>query len=85
MYFSGFTSFANITKSARGYPRIIHDGWTYGLPNVKHKHKERNLWLCTASFKKKRCSASIETCIIDGYTMLKIRKRQHICATELVL
>lgn len=85
-YFSGFTLFAYITKSSRGYPRIIHDGFTYGLPNVKNKDKERNIWFCTASdAKRKRCSASIETRIIDGYTMLKIHKRQHICVFKQVL
>lgn len=81
-YFSGFI-FANITKSSRGYPRIIQGPHTYGLPNVKTKDKERNLWLCTGSdARKKRCSASIETRIIDGYTMSKIRKSQHICVVK---
>lgn len=78
--FLEFTTFANITESARGFPRLISDGYHFGLPKMNHINKETIVWQCTGSdANRKRCTASVVTKTIDGYAMMCDRKREHIC------
>lgn len=81
VYFSEYTIFANITKSARGFPRLIYDDHTYGLQYGSYIEKEKNTWTCTGSelLSRKRCLASVKTKIFDGFAMLRVHNTNHIC------
>lgn len=72
-FITGYEVFANITRSNRGFPMVAYNGHRYG-------RKSGNIWVCTRSDKyKKRCTATVCTRIVDGYTMLRIRNPIHIC------
>lgn len=68
-------------ESMRGFPRVIHDGYYFGLPRASHITKEIITWQCTGSEfgTRKRCSATVQTRTIDGYAMMRIRNTNHIC------
>lgn len=75
--------FANITDGQNGYPRLQHGGYTFGRRKVKNHGFEEGCmkWTCTRSAKnKKRCTASVETKIIDGYVMMRVINANHICS-----
>lgn len=67
--------------SARGFPRVIHEGYSYGLQNASHINKKTITWFCTGSEvgTRKRCMATVATTKIDGYAMLSVRNQNHIC------
>lgn len=83
LQFPEYTIYADVTKSIRGYPRIIHDGYAFGLWNAStiSEHKIAR-WVCTGSqpISRKRCCAAISTKMIDGYVMMCNRKQKHICS-----
>lgn len=89
MLFSDYTEFANIKLSERGYPRLIHNGYSYGVNGKTTTHTN---WQCTRcepndgiSKRQKRCIASIQTKVIDGYEMIIVRNPHHTCPNDLVI
>lgn len=83
--FSEFTIYANVTASSRGFPRIIHDGYAFGLLNAsKISQQKITLWKCTGSEPgtRKRCGASIRTKLINGLTMMSERNYTHNCLEQ---
>lgn len=83
--FIGFTIFARIEQSQRGFPRLIHEGKPY-YAKSKSKIKDYTHWQCTRklrgqgkNMKTKRCKATARTKIINGYTMLQPVNAVHDC------
>lgn len=84
-----FTMFANITETSKGFPRILHDGHTYGRrkkqnSNGKKYFEDSAFWVCTKNVNKRRCTAKLETKIIDGFIMMHERKAHHICQPDII-
>lgn len=86
----GYPMFANILQSDRGFPRIIHDGHSYGICG---RYTGHTVWQCTRceprdltqpTRRPKRCIASIGTKIIDGYTMMGVRNTRHTCIDVII-
>lgn len=81
--FSEFSIFANIETTARGFKRINYGGYSYGWMSTRNEHKLRQYWSCTGSnSNRKRCIARVETEYIDGYTMMRLRRQDHICVVS---
>lgn len=78
---SDYPYFAKIKHSVRGYPRVIYDGYSYGLSKASDINREKITWTCTGSEfgTRKRCFATVATKNIDGYAMLGVRNQKHIC------
>lgn len=81
-----YQTFACITKSDRGYPKLLYNGFTYG---IKNKLAATTVWQCTRNAKtieggekNKRCSSKINTKIIKGYEMLSVRNPFHNCSSN---
>lgn len=85
--FSGYCIFVEVTQSARGFPRVHHDGYSFGLVNSLHLNRETVVWNCTGSEPgtRRRCTATVVTKVIDGYYMMNERNTNHICAKTAVL
>lgn len=68
-------------ESMRGFPRVIYEGYYFGLPNASHINREIITWQCTGSElgTRKRCAATVQTKTIDGYSMMRGRNLKHIC------
>lgn len=78
-----FSIFANVEETKTGYPRILHDGYSYGRRKLKNEqHNSLMHWICTGNKMKKRCCASLVSKMIDGYLMLKVKKSEHICTPK---
>lgn len=79
--FADYPFKAVLTQSRRGFPRVVHDGYTYGLPNNKRGLKVRNRWMCTGSnSSRKRCRATVETCLVaDDDRRVRLGRQHHIC------
>lgn len=80
--------FANITETSKGFPRIMHNGHTYGRKKIKNQNGDKYFedmafWVCTKNVGKKRCTASLETKKINGLIMMHQRKAQHICQPDI--
>lgn len=88
LLFTGkFTMFANITETAKGFPRITHDGHTYGRKKAKNSDgnkyfEDTTYWMCTKNVGKRRCPAMLETKKINGFIMMHERKTNHICKLD---
>lgn len=76
-----FPFFVDIVQTELGFNRIYHLGKSYGARNNKVGFKQRQVWVCTRTdTTRKRCPASIETNIVDGYTMMRLKNTEHICS-----
>lgn len=74
--------FANISETSKGFPRISHNGHTYGRRKMKTTNKyfeDTALWVCTKTVNKRRCPAKLATKKINGFVMMHERCSQHIC------
>lgn len=73
--------FAHITSSERGFPRIIHENYSYGRRSTAIAKNETIVWVCTGcqSGSRKRCLAAVQTKVIDGLVMMCFRNQNHIC------
>lgn len=80
-FFTEFTALANITYTARGFPRIVHDGYSYGMRKEAQNNRNQARWVCTGTEvgSRKRCVATIQSKVIGGRTMVCVRKQNHIC------
>lgn len=79
LLFPGFDIVAEVITSKRGYPRIFYNGHDYGFKTIRG---EVTIWLCTASFNKRRCTGSVETKVINNTLMMKVKNRKHFCEAK---
>lgn len=80
--FTVFTIYAHVTASARGFPRVIYDGYAFGMKaKTCNDPQQVTRWVCTGSesITRKRCCASIQTKQINGFTMMSERSCKHNC------
>lgn len=79
--FSGqFTIFADISETKNGYPRIVHEGHSFGRKRSKSNYFEVDTtWVCTGTRNKKRCLARLITKVINGFIMMRVRDSNHTC------
>lgn len=81
--YADFPYFVEIVTTRRGHLRVYHEGYSYGMNQYnqkRHPNQTRQRWRCTrgSGQNTKRCSGSIETDTIDGYTMMRLRNK-HNC------
>lgn len=76
-----FTIYAAITQTPTGFPRIMHEGFSFGRKTNSDQDLDKKvLWICTGSdINRLRCTAKIYTKVIDGYVMMYVKKREHTC------
>lgn len=82
MIFLEYVIFAHVTKTNRGFSRLMHDGYSYGVHSKKSKGHIS--WICTKvdSTGKKRCTGIVTTKIVNGYEMLSNKTPKHICKLQ---
>lgn len=75
--FADFSIEAVFTLSRKLKTNIAHDGYTYSCKYGIKSH----LWYCTSASNtsSRYCGANIETKIIDGKTLIRLRDQRHVC------
>lgn len=83
---AGYNIFAELFTSKTGFPRLLHNGKTYGVKN-KSMNEAEIQWRCTKSgtnpndnMSKTQCKATVKTRLINGYTMMRVQNPFHICS-----
>lgn len=75
-----FSTFANVIIDHRGFQRLLHRGFRYGIHYQNAKDPFIS-WRCTSITKEgkktKRCPARIQTRLINGYAMIKNDSVKH--------
>lgn len=77
---TGFDTFAEIVKTRTGVSRLIYGGIGFGR---KCENKTGTTWQCTKTKENTtnhRCSATANTRIINGYTMVRGNNLKHTCS-----
>lgn len=75
--------FVDISRSIKGHQRILNNGYSYGICRRYPSSVTRLCWRCTKLCEDKRhCPATIETDIIDGYTMMRYKNQKHRCTVN---
>ena len=79
-FYLEFSTFANVINDLRGFKRLLHRGFRYGIHYQNAKDPFIS-WRCTSKKKEgdttKRCPARIQTRLINGYEMIKNVNVKH--------
>lgn len=77
LFHSEYTTFAHVTIDHRGYRRLLHNGFRFGI-HYQHSVNNEISWRCTRAVKPGgRCSARVRTRLVNGYEMLKCDNVKH--------